>query len=96
MILGVSAAMAAGNCATSAEKRHTSQGRTSAMSVPKRNHSNITLIDVADGEFMLRKLEGRPATVRQIEKEFRLPKMALAVYRANNYSRQNRSVTKKG
>lgn len=47
----------------------------------------ITMVDVADGEFMLRRLEGKPVTIRQIEKEFKLEKEALATYRANHYSR---------
>lgn len=37
---------------------------------------------------MLRKLEGKPVTVRQIEKEFRLDKQALVVYRANHYRKK--------
>jgi hypothetical protein len=51
-------------------------------------HWRVSVVDVADGEYMLRKIEGKPTSIPQIEKMFGLKPGQLASYRANNYSRK--------
>jgi hypothetical protein len=60
------------------------------MRAGKKQHDRVGMVDVADGEFMLQKLEGLRPTVAKIEKQFGLRPGQLAAYRANNYSRKGR------
>jgi hypothetical protein len=54
----------------------------------RKREDRVSIVDVADGEFMLQKLEGLRPNVAKIEKQFGLRPGQLANYRANWYSRK--------
>jgi len=55
-----------------------------------RKLDRVGLVDVADGEYQLQRIEGRKPNVSKIEKMFGLRPGQLAAYRANNYSRKQK------